>query len=169
MRSCTFIFGGSSGGPFTYVFSYEPLASCYWGSYFRTNSRYAYWALCINEWKSSSTKEPFFLNSYDAIGAYWQKRINLDNPLWLQWRLDQHVITSRETPIKVHYEPLGTYNEIYGHYLIDDRPLNTFHRMSFLGAGGNASQVHQLVGMRVLISDPQGQMIDLPIQRNLCE
>uniref|UniRef100_M8BCC6 DNA-directed RNA polymerase subunit n=1 Tax=Aegilops tauschii TaxID=37682 RepID=M8BCC6_AEGTA len=37
------------------------------------------------------------------------------------------------------------------------------------GARGNASQVHQLVGMRGLISDPQGQMIDLPIQNNLCE
>ncbi|KAM3691023.1 hypothetical protein ACB094_09G163200 [Castanea mollissima] len=34
---------------------------------------------------------------------------------------------------------------------------------------GNASQVHQLVGMRGLMSDPQGQMIDLPIQSNLRE
>ncbi|KAF4355161.1 hypothetical protein F8388_019938 [Cannabis sativa] len=33
----------------------------------------------------------------------------------------------------------------------------------------NASQVHQLVGMRGLMSDPQGQMIDLPIQSNLRE
>ncbi|PHT85290.1 DNA-directed RNA polymerase subunit beta' [Capsicum annuum] len=64
------------------------------------------------------TKEPFFLNSYDAIGAYRQKRINLDSPLWLWWRLDQRVIASRETPIEVHYESLGTFYEIYGHYLI---------------------------------------------------
>nr|AWI71015.1 RNA polymerase beta' subunit [Thevetia peruviana] len=64
------------------------------------------------------TKEPFFCNSYDAIGAYRQKRINLDSPLWLRWRLDQRVIASRETPIEVHYESLGTYYEIYGHYLI---------------------------------------------------
>nr|UKO32253.1 RNA polymerase beta' subunit [Evolvulus alsinoides] len=63
-------------------------------------------------------KEPFFCNSYDAIGAYRQKRINLDSPLWLRWRLDQYVITSRETPVEVHYESLGTYYEIYGHYLI---------------------------------------------------
>ncbi|PHT61499.1 hypothetical protein T459_34651 [Capsicum annuum] len=41
--------------------------------------------------------------------------------------------------------------------------------MSFLRARGNASQVHQLVGMRGLMSDPQGQMIDLPIQSNLRE
>nr|WFD56260.1 RNA polymerase beta' subunit [Brandisia discolor]WFD57070.1 RNA polymerase beta' subunit [Brandisia discolor]WFD57160.1 RNA polymerase beta' subunit [Brandisia discolor]WFD60760.1 RNA polymerase beta' subunit [Brandisia hancei x Brandisia discolor] len=63
-------------------------------------------------------KEPFFSNSYDAIGAYRQKRINLDSPLWLRWRLDQRVLASRETPIEVHYESLGTYYEIYGHYLI---------------------------------------------------
>jgi len=44
-----FIFGGSSGGPFTYVFSFESFISGYWGSYFRTNPRYAYWTLCINE------------------------------------------------------------------------------------------------------------------------
>nr|QFG71419.1 RNA polymerase subunit beta' [Mammillaria pectinifera]QFG71569.1 RNA polymerase subunit beta' [Mammillaria solisioides] len=64
------------------------------------------------------TKEPFFCNSYDALGAYRQKRINLDSPLWLRWRLDQRVIASREAPIEVHYESLGTYHEIYGHYLI---------------------------------------------------
>ncbi|KAM7517865.1 hypothetical protein LguiB_016827 [Lonicera macranthoides] len=39
--------------------------------------------------------------------------------------------------------------------------------MSFSGARGNASQVHQLVGMRGLMSDPQRQMINLPIQSNL--
>nr|QIS91742.1 RNA polymerase beta' subunit [Boholia nematostylis] len=64
------------------------------------------------------TKEPFFCNSYDAIGAYRQKRIHLDSALWLRWRLDQRVIASREIPIEVHYESLGTYYEIYGHYLI---------------------------------------------------
>nr|QWW90567.1 RNA polymerase beta' subunit [Swertia diluta] len=63
-------------------------------------------------------KEPFFCNSYDAIGAYRKKRINLDSPLWLRWQLDQRVIASRETPIEVHYESLGIYYEIYEHYLI---------------------------------------------------
>ncbi|KAL8457947.1 hypothetical protein ACS0TY_035714 [Phlomoides rotata] len=48
-------------------------------------------------------------------------------------------------------------------------PINPVHIMSFSGARGNASQVHQLVGMRGLMSYPQGQMIDLPIQSNLRE
>nr|YP_009766079.1 RNA polymerase beta' subunit [Schotia afra]QIS96439.1 RNA polymerase beta' subunit [Schotia afra] len=72
----------------------------------------------INDNKYTKEKETFFCNSYDAIGAYRQKRINLDSPLWLRWRLDQRVISSREAPIEVHYESLGTYHEIYGHYLI---------------------------------------------------
>nr|YP_010690248.1 RNA polymerase beta' subunit [Paeonia intermedia]WBU13204.1 RNA polymerase beta' subunit [Paeonia intermedia]WBU13288.1 RNA polymerase beta' subunit [Paeonia intermedia] len=71
-----------------------------------------------NNYKYTKEKEPPFCNSYDAIGAYRQKRIGLNSPLWLRWRLDQRVIASREAPIEVHYESLGTYHEIYGHYLI---------------------------------------------------
>nr|AVY52538.1 RpoC2 [Chimaphila japonica] len=48
-------------------------------------------------------------------------------------------------------------------------PFNPVHIMSFSGARGNASQVHQLLGMRGLMSDPQGQMIDVPIRSNLRE
>nr|YP_010132532.1 RNA polymerase beta' subunit [Geranium sibiricum]QQD90262.1 RNA polymerase beta' subunit [Geranium sibiricum] len=63
-------------------------------------------------------KEPLFCNSYDAIGAYRQKRIHLDSPFWLRWRLDQRLIVSRGVPVEVHYESLGTHHEIYGHFLI---------------------------------------------------
>uniref|UniRef100_UPI0030DE2FBA RNA polymerase beta' subunit n=1 Tax=Paronychia canadensis TaxID=330176 RepID=UPI0030DE2FBA len=72
----------------------------------------------IDDNNSKYMKEPFFFNSYDAIGAYRQKRINLDSPLWLRWQLDQRIIASREAPVEVHYESLGTYHEIYAHYLI---------------------------------------------------
>nr|QQV39164.1 RNA polymerase beta' subunit [Macaranga tanarius] len=72
----------------------------------------------IDDNNDQYTKESFFSNSYDAIGAYRQKRINLDSPLWLRWQLDQRAIASREAPVEVHYEPLGTYHEIYEHYLI---------------------------------------------------
>ena len=63
-------------------------------------------------------KEPHFSSFYDALGAYRQKLISLDSPLWLRWNLDQRVIGSREVPIEVQYESLGTYHEIYAHYLI---------------------------------------------------
>ncbi|KAJ6288121.1 hypothetical protein OIU78_003943 [Salix suchowensis] len=270
--------------------------------------------------KDKYIKEPFFCNSYDAIGAYRQKRINLASPLWLRWQLDQGLIASREAPIEGHFGSLdlfgatrtlvpeflresrlrkGSFPSINSNLLpspihrnmevfmaeranlffhnkvidgtaikriisrfidhfgmaytshildqvktlgfqqatatsislgIDDlltipskgwlvqdaeqqsfilekhhhygnvhaieklrqsieiwyatseylrqemnpnfrmtEPFNPVHIMSFSGARGNASQVHQLVGMRGLMSDPQGQMIDLPIQSNLRE
>ncbi|MFS7987062.1 DNA-directed RNA polymerase subunit beta' [Helianthus anomalus] len=72
--------------------------------------------ICVNRYNPCN--QPFFCNAYDAIGAYRQKRINLGSPLWLWWRLDQRVIAAREAPIEIHYESLGTYYEIYGHYLI---------------------------------------------------
>nr|YP_010275884.1 RNA polymerase beta' subunit [Cananga odorata]ARU80556.1 RpoC1 [Cananga odorata]UKH49799.1 RNA polymerase beta' subunit [Cananga odorata] len=71
-----------------------------------------------DKYTKAKEKEPYFCSSYDALGAYRQKRINLDSPLWLRWRLDQRVIASIEVPIEVQYESLGTYHEIYEHYLI---------------------------------------------------
>nr|YP_009256772.1 beta'' subunit of RNA polymerase [Closterium baillyanum]ANI25792.1 beta'' subunit of RNA polymerase [Closterium baillyanum] len=58
--------------------------------------------------------------------------------------------------------------EMSSHFRTTD-PLNPVHMMSFSGARGNVSQVHQLVGMRGLMSNPQGNIIDLPIQSNLRE
>nr|WKT07323.1 RNA polymerase beta'' subunit [Klebsormidium nitens] len=48
-------------------------------------------------------------------------------------------------------------------------PFNPIFMMAFSGARGNWSQVHQLLGMRGLMSDPQGQIIDLPIRSNFRE
>nr|YP_009670515.1 RNA polymerase beta'''' subunit [Passiflora suberosa]QCX29782.1 RNA polymerase beta'''' subunit [Passiflora suberosa] len=48
-------------------------------------------------------------------------------------------------------------------------PFNPVYIMSFSGARGNASQVHQLIGMRGLMLDTQGEMIDFVIQSSLCE
>jgi len=71
-----------------------------------------------NNSKYMKKKEPFFCNSYDAIGAYRQKKINFDSPFWLRWPIDQRIMSSREVPIEVHYESFGTYYEIYEHYLV---------------------------------------------------
>ena len=65
-----------------------------------------------NNYRYTKEKEPFFCNSYDAIRAYRHKRINLYSPLWLLRQLDQCLIASKEAPLKVHYEYLGTYHEI---------------------------------------------------------
>ena len=47
--------------------------------------------------------------------------------------------------------------------------LNPVYMMAFSGARGNLSQVRQLVGMRGLMADSQGQIIDLPIKTNFKE
>jgi DNA-directed RNA polymerase subunit beta' len=48
-------------------------------------------------------------------------------------------------------------------------PLNSVYMMAFSGARGNISQVRQLVGMRGLMADPQGEIIDIPIKTNFRE
>ncbi|RMF23274.1 MAG: DNA-directed RNA polymerase subunit beta'', partial [Cyanobacteria bacterium J083] len=48
-------------------------------------------------------------------------------------------------------------------------PLNSVYMMAFSGARGNLSQVRQLVGMRGLMANPQGEIIALPIKTNFRE
>jgi hypothetical protein len=48
-------------------------------------------------------------------------------------------------------------------------PVNNLYLMAFSGARGNMSQVRQLIGMRGLMSDQEGKIIDLPIQSNFRE
>ncbi len=48
-------------------------------------------------------------------------------------------------------------------------PLNSVYMMAFSGARGNISQVRQLVGMRGLMANPQGAIIDQPIRTNFRE
>lgn len=64
-------------------------------------------------------------------------------------------------------------NEVIKNELIHDfkqnDTLNPVYMMAFSGARGNISQVRQLVGMRGLMSDPNGQIIDFAIQSNFRE
>jgi len=48
-------------------------------------------------------------------------------------------------------------------------PLNSVYIMAFSGARGNLAQVRQLVGMRGLMSDPSGEIMNLPIKKNFRE
>ncbi|ERN39849.1 DNA-directed RNA polymerase, beta subunit [Rubidibacter lacunae KORDI 51-2] len=59
-------------------------------------------------------------------------------------------------------------DEVIRHFRATD-PLNSVFMMSQSGARGNMSQVRQLVGMRGLMADPQGEIIDLPIKTNFRE
>lgn len=59
-------------------------------------------------------------------------------------------------------------NEVVKHFQ-DTDVLNSVYMMAFSGARGNLSQVRQLVGMRGLMANPQGEIIDLPIKTNFKE
>jgi DNA-directed RNA polymerase subunit beta' len=59
-------------------------------------------------------------------------------------------------------------NEVVSYFKSYD-PLNSIYIMSFSGARGNLAQVRQLVGMRGLMSDPNGEIMDLPIKQNFRE
>ena len=59
-------------------------------------------------------------------------------------------------------------DEVVNNFRATD-PLNSVYMMAFSGARGNLSQVRQLVGMRGLMADPQGEIIDLPIKTNFRE
>ena len=59
-------------------------------------------------------------------------------------------------------------NEVIAHFRETDI-FNPVYMMAFSGARGNISQVRQLVGMRGLMADQQGQVLDFPIRRNFRE
>ena len=58
--------------------------------------------------------------------------------------------------------------EVIDHFENTD-VLNPVYMMAFSGARGNISQVRQLVGMRGLMADPKGQIIDYAIRSNFRE
>ena len=62
-----------------------------------------------------------------------------------------------------------TLKEQIINYFKKHDPLNSVYMMAFSGARGNLSQVRQLVGMRGLMSDPKGEIINLPIKKNFRE
>ena len=62
-----------------------------------------------------------------------------------------------------------TLKEEVVNYFANRDPLNSIYIMAFSGARGNLSQVRQLVGMRGLMADANGQIIALPIVENFRE
>jgi DNA-directed RNA polymerase subunit beta' len=59
-------------------------------------------------------------------------------------------------------------DEVVRHFE-ETNPLNSVYMMAFSGARGSMAQVRQLVGMRGLMADPQGEIIDIPIKTNFRE
>jgi hypothetical protein len=100
----------------------------------------------LHKAETSVTKDFFFYRNAKITGI---ERIQRFIYIWNQTNdtLKQEVLN--------YFETTDLFNPIY--------------MMAFSGARGNMSQVRQLVGMRGLMSDPQGQIIDFPIQSNFRE
>lgn len=104
------------------------------------------------------------------------KKTLLDNTLDLVIKTDSRYKRGDITAVERFQKTIDTWNnssellkkEVIKYFKNTD-PLNAIYMMAFSGARGNISQVRQLVGMRGLMSDPQGQIIDLPISSNFRE
>nr|YP_009395788.1 RNA polymerase b''''-subunit [Herposiphonia versicolor]ARW64768.1 RNA polymerase b''''-subunit [Herposiphonia versicolor] len=91
-------------------------------------------------------------------------------------KTDQRYKRGEITAVERFQKVIDTWNyssdnlkeEVINYFKTSD-PLNSIYMMAFSGARANISQVKQLVGMRGLMSDPQGQIIDLPIFHNFRE
>jgi len=89
---------------------------------------------------------------------------------------EERYIRGEITEVERFQKVIDTWNgtseelkdEVVRHFESND-PLNSIYMMAFSGARGNISQVRQLVGMRGLMANPQGEIIDLPIKTNFRE
>jgi len=86
-----------------------------------------------------------------------------------QRRYERGEITEVERYNKVIDTWSATTDELTKEVVDNFDRLNPVYMMAFSGARGNISQVRQLVGMRGLMADSQGQIIDLPIKANFRE
>jgi DNA-directed RNA polymerase subunit beta' len=89
---------------------------------------------------------------------------------------EERYIRGEITQVEWSQKVIDTWNgtseelkdEVVRHFKSND-PLNSVYMMAFSGARGNVSQVRQLVGMRGLMANPQGEIIPLPIKTNFRE
>lgn len=88
-------------------------------------------------------------------------------------RIEEHyrrgAITERERKQKVISIWTRSKDDITQALIDNSDPFNSVFLMSHSGARGNTSQITQLAGMRGLMADPSGQIIDLPIKANFRE
>lgn len=116
-------------------------------------------SISIEDLKVPPTKDELFLKNHKDIKSayYYEKRGNTNEIERFQKVIDTWHSTSEILK-----------NQLVDYFKTMD-PLNPVYMMAFSGARGNLSQVRQLVGMRGLMADPDGQIIDLPIKTNFRE
>ncbi len=79
-------------------------------------------------------------------------------------------LMSREERHKQVVDIWNEANEEVGEAMAENfDKFNPIYMMAFSGARGNIKQIRQLAGMRGLMSDPKGEIIDRPIKANFRE
>ena len=79
-------------------------------------------------------------------------------------------LMSREERHKQVVDIWNEANEEVGDAMAENfDKFNPIYMMAFSGARGNIKQIRQLAGMRGLMSDPKGEIIDRPIKANFRE
>lgn len=116
-------------------------------------------SLSLDDLLIPSTKKNFLLDAQNSIKKT-QFRFNRGD-LTLVEKFQHLMDTWHLTSERLKQEVVENFQST--------NTLNPVYMMAFSGARGNLSQVRQLVGMRGLMSDPQGQIIDFPIQSNFRE
>jgi DNA-directed RNA polymerase subunit beta' len=116
-------------------------------------------SISIEDLKVPPSKDTLFAKNETNIklAYYYEKRGNINEIERFQKVIDTWHTTSEMLK-----------NQLVDYFKTLD-PLNPVYMMAFSGARGNLSQVRQLVGMRGLMADPNGQIIDLPIKTNFRE
>lgn len=89
---------------------------------------------------------------------------------------EQQIISGNLTSVEKSQRMISTWNQTSEilrktavHQFKTTNPVNPVYMMAFSGARGNISQVRQLVAMRGLMADPQGVILEFPIQSNFRE
>jgi len=126
------------------------------GFYYATNAGIS---INIEDLKTPNEKRKFIQTANDEIdfvSQQWQQGFVSDTERF------QSIIDSWNVATE------SLKNRIVDYYQNFD-PANNLYIMAFSGARGNMSQVRQLVGLRGLMSDQEGKIIDLPIQANFRE
>ena len=126
------------------------------GFYYATNAGIS---INIEDLKTPDMKKEFLKTAVDEmeyVSQQWQQGFVSDTERF-QTIIDSWNIATESLK-----------NRIVDYYQNFD-PANNLYIMAFSGARGNMSQVRQLVGMRGLMSDQDGKIIDLPIRTNFRE
>src|SRR5210317_942462 len=84
-------------------------------------------------------------------------------------KANQEIRNAGKISLRGKITDVERFQKIIDTWNLTSESLKSVYIMAFSGARGNLSQVRQLVGMRGLMSDPNGEIMKLPIKKNFRE